>query len=217
MTSDMKFSDLIITPSAVPGWSVKACVGLFCIGLLALSLPLGVIGLGLLIYICLILRVTVQPASSVSPDETVYAPVDGRVISVHERSDGIKTVTLQPDFFDSHLHYAPVAGQLEDITWVDGSFKFNALDLVPNDARVRREITWRTKGGHCVEMIQFGDRWCRLIQCFLRDGRQTKLSDPAGLALFRGVVMVIFTSSAPLNIVPGQRCLAGQTQLGYAS
>ena len=78
MTSEMKFSELVITPSTVPGWSVKACVGLFCIGLLALYLPLGVLGLGLLIYISLILRVTAQPESHIRPDETVYAPVDGR-------------------------------------------------------------------------------------------------------------------------------------------
>ena len=150
------------------------------------------------------------------PDETVYAPVDGRIISVDERSDGTKTVIIQPDLFDSHLHYAPVAGQLEDITWVDGSFKFKALDGVPNHLRARREITWRTKKGHRVEMTQFGDKWCRLIQCFLREGRQTIVSDPAGLALFRGVVMVTFITSAPLNVVPGQRCLAAQTQLGQA-
>ena len=216
MTSEMKFSELIIKPSTVPGWPVKACVGLFCIGLLALYLPLGVLGLGLLIYIGLILRVTVPPESYIMPDETVYAPVDGRIISVDESSDGTKTVILQPDLFDSHLHYAPVAGQLEDITWVDGSFKFKALDGFPNHLRARREITWRTKKGHRVEMTQFGDKWCRLIQCFLREGRQTIVSDPAGLALFRGVVMVAFITSAPLNVVPGQRCLAAQTQLGQA-
>ena len=170
----------------------------------------------MLTYISLILRVTVQPESYIRLDEVVYAPVDGRIISVDERSDGTKTVTLRPDLFDSHLHYAPVAGQLEDITWVDGSFKFKALDGIPNDLRVRREITWRTKKGHRVEMTQFGDKWCRLIQCFLREGRQTIVSDPAGLALFRGVVMVTFITSAPLNVVAGQRCLAAQTQLGQA-
>ena len=216
MTVEIKFAELFQSPSAVPGWPLKACVGLFCIGLLALSLPLGVFGLGLFFYICLILRITAQPTSSVMPDETVYAPVDGRVLSVHERSDGTKIVTLQPDFFDSHLHYAPVAGQIEDITWVDGSFNFNSLDAVPDDARVRREISWQTKEGHHIELIQFGSRWCRLVQCFLREGRQTKIAGPVGLALFRGVVMVTFIDSASLKIVPGQRCLAAQTPLGQA-
>ena len=78
----MKFSELFITPSTVPGWPVKACVGLFCIALLALYLPLGVLGLGLLSYISLILRVTVQPESYIWLDETVYAPVDGRILSL---------------------------------------------------------------------------------------------------------------------------------------
>ena len=50
MTSEMKFSELVITPSTVPGWPVKACVGLFCVGLLALYLPLGVLGLGSVSY-----------------------------------------------------------------------------------------------------------------------------------------------------------------------
>ena len=216
MTGEIKFSELIQSPSAVPGWPVKACVGLLCIALLSLSLPLGVFGFGLLIYIFLILRVTVRPSSTVLQDDVIYAPVDGQIIAVYELKEGKKIVIMQPDPFDSHLHYAPVNGQIEDITWVDGSFNFNALDVVPDDARVRREISWQTKKGQYVEMIQFGSRWCRLIQCFLREGRQTTTAKPVGLAMLRGVVMVTFISSKSLKIVSGQRCLAAQTPLGQA-
>ena len=216
MTGEIKFSELIQSPSAVPGWPVKACVGLLCVALLSLSLPLGVLGFGLLIYIFLILRITVRPSSTVFQDDVIYAPVDGQIIAVYELKEGKKIVILQPDLFDSHLHYSPVYGQIEDITWVDGSFNFNALDVVPDNARVRREISWQTKKGQRVEMIQFGSRWCRLIQCFLREGRQTTTAKPVGLALFRGVVMVTFISSKSLKIVSGQRCLAAQTPLGQA-
>ena len=214
MIGGIKFSELVQSPSAVPGWPVKACVGLLCVGLLSLSLPLGVFGFGLLIYIFLILRVTVLPSSTILQDDVIYAPVDGRIIAVHELKEGKKTVIMQPDLFDSHLHFAPVDGQIEDITWVDGSFNFNALDVVSDDARVRREISWKTKKGRQVKMIQFGSKWCRLIQCFLREGRQTTAGKPIGLALFRGVVMVTFISSTSLKIIPGQRCLAAQTPLG---
>lgn len=210
----IKFAEFVQSPSAVPGWPVKACVGLVCVGLLAVSLPLGVFGFGLLIYIFIILRVTVRPESSVLRNGVIYAPVDGRIIAVQELREGRKAVILQPDLFDSHLHYAPIAGQIEDITWVDGSFNFNALDVVPDDARVRREVSVQTKEGHHVELIQFGSRWCRLIQCFLREGRQADIFKPSGLALFRGVVMVTFTSSVSLSVVSGQRCLATQTPLG---
>ena len=216
MAGKIKFAELVQSPSEIPGWPVKACVGLLCVGLLTVSLPLGVFGFGLLIYIFLILRVTVQPASPVFQDCVIYAPVDGRVIAVHELKGGKKVVFVQPDLFDSHLHYAPVAGQIEDITWIDGSFNFDALDVVPDNARVRREIRWQTKEGHHVELIQLGSKWCRLMQCFLREGRQTAVDQPAGLALFRGVVLVTFTSSASLRIVPGQRCLATQTPIGQA-
>ena len=216
MTVEVKFAELVQSPSAVPGWPVKACVGLLCVGLLAISLPLGVLGFGLFIYIFLILRVTVRPSSTVLQDEVIYAPIDGQIVTVHELKEGKKAVIMQPDLFDSHLHYAPVAGQIEDITWVHGSFNFNALDEILNDTRVRREISWKTKRGRHVELIQFGSIWCRLIQCYLREGRETVAARPAGLAVFRGVVMVKFTSSESLKIVPGQRCLAAQTPLGQA-
>lgn len=216
MTNEIKFGELVQSPSAVPGWPVKACVGLLCVGLLAVSLPLGVFGFGLLIYIFLILRVTVQPLPTGQQIDVIYAPVDGRIIAVHELKEGKKIVIMQPDLFDSHLHYTPIAGRIEDITWVDGSFNFNALDVVPDDERVRREIIWKTSKGHFVELVQFGSKWCRLIQCSLREGRQTTATQPAGLALFRGVVMVTFSSSEALKIVPGQRCLATQTPLGQA-
>ena len=216
MTGEIKFAELVQSPSAVPGWPLKACVGLLCVGLLAVSLPLGVFGFGLLVYIFLILRVTVRPLPTVMQDDVIYAPVDGQIIAVQELKEGKKTVIMQPDLCDSHLHYAPVSGQIVSITWVDGSFNFNALDTVPDDARVRREISWKTKEGHDVELIQLGSRWCRLIQCFLREGRHTKVAGHAGLALFKGVVMVTFISSESLRIVPGQRCLAAQTPLGQA-
>ena len=212
--SEIKFAEFVQSPSAVPGWPVKACVGLVCVGLLAVSLPLGVFGLGILFYIFIILRVTVRPASSVLRNDVIYAPVDGRIIAVHELKEGRKAVILQPDLFDSHLHYAPIAGQIEGITWVDGSFNFDALDVVPDDTRVRREISLQTKEGHHVELIQFGSRWCRLIQCFLREGRQSDIFQPLGLALFKGVVMVTFTGSVSLTVFSGQRCLATQTPLG---
>lgn len=217
MIGKIRFTELIQSPSAVPGWPVKACVGLICVGLLAVSLPLGVFGFGLLIYIFLILRVTVRSSSIVSQDDVIYAPVDGQIIAVHELEDGKKTVIMQPGVCDSHLHYSPVSGQIEDITWVDGSFNFNALDVVPDDARVRREIRWQTKEGQNVKLIQFGSRWCRLIQCFLREGRHTAVDGPVGLALFRGVIMVTFNSSASLKVVSGQRCLAAQTPLGLVA
>ena len=188
---------MVQSPSSVPGWPVKASVGLLCIGLLAVYLPLGMFGFGLLIYIFLTLRVSVQPETIVLKDGVIYAPVDGRIIAVHELEEEKKAIIVQPDMFDSHLHYAPVAGQVEDITWVDGSFNFDALDLVPDNTRVRREISWKTKEGYHVELIQYGSRWCRLIQCFLREGRKSTAAEIAGLALFRGVVMVTFTSSIP--------------------
>ncbi len=216
MTGEIKLAELVQSPSAVPGWPLKACAGLLCVGLLAVSLPLGVFGFGLLIYIFLILRVTIKPLSTVMQDDVIYAPVDGQIVAVQELKEGQKTVIMQPDLCDSHLHYAPVSGRIESVTWVDGSFNFNALNPVPDDARVRREITWQTKEGHHVELIQFGSRWCRIIQCFLREGRHTTVAGPAGLSLFRGVVMVTFTSSASLKIFPGQRCLAAQTPLGQA-
>ena len=90
MTIEVKFAELVQSPSVVPGWPVKACVGLLCVGLLAISLPLGVLGFGLLIYIFLILRVTVRPSSTVLQDDVIYAPVDGQIIAVHELAEGKK-------------------------------------------------------------------------------------------------------------------------------
>ena len=117
--------------------------------------------------------------------------------------------------FDSHLHYAPVTGQTEDITWIDGSFSYPSLDLPPDDQRVRREITFSTAAGHQVMLVQYGARSCRLIQCFLREGRKVNPSDRVGLALFGGVVAVSFSGTTAPSLVPGRRCLAAQTILGH--
>lgn len=222
MNDRPQWTELLQSPARVPGWPIKACAGLLCVGGLALALPLGLLGLGLLAYIWLILRVRVAPAGdqdntglSAADPAAVFAPVDGRVVHIDTGPDNRCRVFLAPDVFDSHLHYAPVTGQTEDITWIDGSFSYPPLDLPPDDQRVRREITFSTAAGHQVMLVQYGARSCRLIQCFLREGRKVNPSDRAGLALFGGVVAVSFSGTTAPSLVPGRRCLAAQTILGH--
>ena len=234
MNDRPQWTDFLQSPARVPGWPIKACAGLLCVGMLALALPLGVLGLCLLGYIWLILRVRVnadgdQPATGTSATGTsaadtsaedtaeIVAPVDGRVVHIDTGPDNRCRVFLAPDVFDSHLHYAPVSGKTEDITWIDGSFAYASLDLPPDDKRVRREITFVTAAGHQVMLTQYGARGCRLIQCFLREGRSVLPSDRAGLALFGGVVAVSFSGTLAASLVSGQRCLAAQTILGHTS
>ena len=219
MNDRPQWTDVLQSPARVPGWPIKACAGLLCVGLLALALPLGVLGLCLLGYIWLILRVRVttdggQPAAETAE---IVAPVDGRVVHIDTGPDNRCRVFLAPDVFDSHLHYAPVSGKTEDITWIDGSFAYASLDLPPDDKRVRREVTFVTAAGHQVMLTQYGARGCRLIQCFLREGRSVLPSDRAGLALFGGVVAVSFSGTLAASLVSGQRCLAAQTILGHTS
>ena len=225
MNNAYRLSDFIVPPGQVPGWPVKACAGLLCVGLLAVALPLGLLALALLIYIWLILRVTVRPnqISGQMPGQisgtavfadAVYAPVDGRVVHIDSDKQGRQQVFLMPDILDSHLHYAPVSGQTEDITWIDGSFGFSALDMPPDDQRVRRELTFSTAAGDQVMLTQFGGRQCRLIQCFLREGRKVDTTDCIGLSVFSGVVAVSFASPHDVSVFAGQRCLAAQTVLG---
>ena len=224
MSDRLKWTELLQSPAQVPGWPIKACAGLLCVAGLALALPLGLLGFGLLVYIWLILRVRVEPSGEPADTGladadamTVFAPVDGRVVHIDTGPDNLCRVFLAPDGFDSHLHYAPVTGQTEDITWIDGSFTYRSLDLPPDDQRARREITFLTAAGHQVMLTQYGARGCRLIQCFLHEGRKVSPSDSAGLALFGGVVAVSFAGTLAPSLVSGRRCLAAQTILGHTA
>lgn len=221
MTDRPKLTDILQSPSRVPGWPIKACAGLLCVGLLALALPLGLLGLALLGYVWLILRVKVARTGSAADPVTtadsalaVVAPIDGRVVYIDTEKEDQCRIFLAPDLFDSHLHYAPVHGQTEDITWIDGSFSASGLDLPPSEQRVRREILFSTPAGHQVMLTQYGAQTTRLIQCFLREGRWVSTSDCIGLALFGGVVAVSFSGAPSPSLTLGQRCLAAQTRLG---
>ncbi len=94
MNDRPQWTELLQSPARVPGWPIKACAGLLCVGGLALALPLGLLGLGLLAYIWLILRVRVAPAGdqdntglSAADPAAVFAPVDGRVVHIDTGSD----------------------------------------------------------------------------------------------------------------------------------
>lgn len=230
-----KVSDFFQSPSEVFGWPLKACAGLLCVGLSVIALPLGVLGFGLMLYIWLILRMSVQklpadledsnqsttkdekapPSKNSADSSTVYAPVDGRVVHVGKDANGHCRIVLAIDVLDSHLHYAPVCGHVEDIIWIDGSFSCPQLDLSLPDERVRREIVFRTETNHQLILTQYGSLWCRIVQCFVHEGRKTKPTDCIGLSVFAGLVSVRFAGASDPSLKSGQRCLATQTVFGH--
>ena len=109
-------------PKQQPGWPVLAIIGGVTVILSVLYLPLGLLGFASFIYLFIILR-RPQRVLSKRPSGQILAPIDGQVIWVHhDREQDRILIRLRQDIFNSHIAYAPIAGQIDQQIWYDGQF-----------------------------------------------------------------------------------------------
>jgi phosphatidylserine decarboxylase len=204
-------------PKQQPGWPVLAIIGGATVILSVLYLPLGLLGFASFIYLCIILR-RPQRVLSKRPSGQILAPIDGQVIWVHhDREQDRILIRLRPDIFNSHLAYAPIAGQIDQQIWYDGQFaSFNDTEIPPLTT-ARQEIVFMPEeaisGDNRITMTHYGAPYSRIVQSFVQEGRNVTPETVVALGLLRTNIDVSFPASYAPAIGMGQRCLAGETVL----
>ena len=133
---------------ASEGWPVMALAGGVTILLALVSLPLGCIALGLLVWLRHTLRLPSRRAPGVA--RAVLAPADGSVVEVTdaeaEPPAGTSVgpghrITIRTGLADAHLQRSPVAGRVTDNFLIPGLFRSTADTALARRDNERREIT----------------------------------------------------------------------------
>lgn len=212
-----QFEKYFHVPRQKPGWPVLAVAGGLTAIASALYLPLGLIGLAGFIYLKIILRMPKRAQPDIKAGQ-IAAPTDGQILMTHhDRENARYLVRLRPDWFNSHIAFAPIDGLIDQQIWYDGDFTAFGDAEMPAPSSARQEIIFLPFAGASVSdrvaMIHYGEPLARILQSCLPEGRQVSPSMAVALGLVRPKIDISFPDSYRVMVKPGQRCLAGETIL----
>jgi phosphatidylserine decarboxylase len=154
----------------------------------------------------------------VSPaDRTlVLSPADGRVMHAgparpNEAPPGDwLQVTVFLSVLDVHINRTPVAGRVERVEYIPGSFK--AAFKHDSHANERSEI-WIDHDGVPIVVRQVVGLLARRVVCRVKPGDTLLPGQRIGLMKFGSRMDVFVPSSATLRVAQGARVVAGVTEI----
>ena len=186
MVKDL-FTNFFHIPKQQPGWPLLAIAGGLAVILCALYLPAGLIGFSGFIYLHIILH---SPRRTISnlPSGHIAAPIDGQILWVHrDKASARITVRVRADWLNSHITYAPMAGQIDQIIWYDGQFTGFADDALPPPENARQEIALTplhsASSEDKITICHHGAPLSRVLQSCVQEGRKVSPEMPIALGL----------------------------------
>ena len=189
-------SEMIASKIAEPIFPVKAVAGCICVAAIILYLPLGVIMFGGFLYLHLILRIPAGAISSADSgkQEVLCAPIDGQIIYSGSTDTG-HFVVFRPQFFDSHIIYSPVAGELGQHIHFSGRFdkiEKNAGRFDVPEQNMRHEYSIELGSEHILRLDIIATPLNRLITSFVDEGMMLERREPMAASILRPVIICIY-------------------------
>jgi phosphatidylserine decarboxylase len=143
----------------------------------------------------------------------IYSPGDGQVMEVASFLNGAgergRLIRIFLSIFDVHVQRAPVAGQVDKITYKKGSF----LDARDSRAHIQNEqnsVVFSSPRGK-VEVTQIAGLIARRIVCWAKEGQAFEQGQRYGLIRFGSQVDVYVPDSAEVMVKKGDRVKSGIT------
>ena len=214
-------SEMIASKIAEPIFPVKAVAGCICVAAIILYLPLGVIMFGGFLYLHLILRIPAGAISSADSgkQEVLCAPIDGQIIYYGSTDTG-HFVVFRPQFFDSHIIYSPVAGELGQHIHFSGRFdkiEKNAGRFDVPEQNMRHEYSIELASEHILRLDIIATPLNRLITSFVDEGMMLDRREPLAASILRPVIIMHVPQSYQLDCRVLQRCVGGDTPIARLS
>ncbi len=155
----------------------------------------------------------------------IVSPADGMVcmvadVAIPRQLDGdggigdlpAKRVSVFMNVFDVHINRSPIAGTISRVTYVPGKFLNADLDKASDDNERQYFVVEATDGTR-VGFTQIAGLVARRIMRFVQPGDRVIAGQRVGLIRFGSRVDVYLPAGYGCQVLPGQRCVAGETVL----
>ncbi len=158
-------------------------------------------------------------------DGALISPADGMIcmiadVAVPRQLDGdgglgsepVKRVSVFMNVFDVHINRTPIGGTVRRVTYVPGKFLNADLDKASDDNE-RQYFIVEAADGTRVGFTQIAGLVARRIMRFVTTGEVVVTGQRVGLIRFGSRVDVYLPTGYGCQVLPGQRCVAGETVL----
>lgn len=183
-----------------------------------MSPPAVFIVLALLLPVAIALFFRDPERVSPADPAVVLSPADGRVMHAgparpNEAPPGEwLQVTIFLSVLDVHINRTPVAGRVERVDYIPGSFK--AAFRHDSHANERSEI-WMDHDGVPIVVRQVVGLLARRVVCRVRPGDVLAPGQRIGLMKFGSRMDVFVPPSASVQVTAGARVMAGLTPIAH--
>ena len=151
----------------------------------------------------------------------LIAPADGRVIDIAEAEPEAemmlpegryRRVAIFMNVFDVHVNRSPIAGTITNKIYHEGQFVNASLDKASTENE-RLALTLEVDGPRKVSIavVQIAGLVARRIICQSAVGDRLNVGQIFGLIRFGSRVDVWMPHDTNVLVLPGQRCIAGET------
>ncbi len=158
-------------------------------------------------------------------DHLVISPADGRILSTDivpvpddlDLPEGDwRRISIFMNVFDVHVNRSPVAGKVVATAYHEGSF-FNASLDKASTQNERQNMIVETASGRRVGVVQIAGLVARRILFEAAVGDYLNIGQQYGIIRFGSRVDVWLPAVTPVQVLPGQTAVAGETILADLS
>ena len=211
------------TPIATEGFPFLVPVAVLAVAMtvLAGSLPLLYPVAGLLIVVTLFIAYFFRnPERTCSePDTAVVAPADGVVVYLGPATEEhlgreMTKISIFMSVFNVHINRVPVSARVLETFYTPGKF----LDVRDERATFENErsgLVLETANGVKLVVVQVAGLIARRIVCYAQKGDHLERGKRYGLIRFGSRLDVYLLKETVVKVAMGQKCVAGETVLGY--
>ena len=209
----------ILVPINRAGWPFIAIFAAVALALAAFSDVLGTLGALLTIWCVFFFRdpprvTPLRPGLVVSPADglvqSVVAAVPPPELGMAERT--YTRVSIFMNVFDVHVNRVPIAGRVAATAYRPGKF-FNASFDKASEHNERQSILIVTPDGVEVGVVQIAGLVARRIICEVSEGHTVVTGERFGMIRFGSRLDVYLPSETGVQVIEGQRAVAGETVL----
>jgi phosphatidylserine decarboxylase len=193
--------------------------GLTLLAFLILPAPFGWLGVILTLWCAYFFRD--PPRVTPLDDSLVISPADGVITAIETVAPPpeldlaavpVTRISIFMNVFDVHVNRSPVAGRIERMAYIAGTFVNASLDKASTDNE-RQALTLEMAGGTRIGVVQIAGLIARRIVAFAATGDQLRAGQRFGLIRFGSRVDVYLPQGHNAQAIIGQRTIAGETVL----
>ncbi len=138
----------------------------------------------------------------------IVCPADGKIVDIKD-----KKISIFMSPFNVHVNWTPIAGTIEAIHYVPGTF---TMAFLPKSSELNEhnDLIIRHKNGQTVLVRQIAGTMARRIVCWAHEGESVAAGAKFGMIKFSSRVDLVLPESAQIGVAIGQSVYGGKTVIG---